>query len=463
MTNPYFFVSHKHADRDIALVLANFVRDVGHANVDIHLSSAPEFEGPRVGRDLNESLRDGLAKTQVLFLVFTDETQDWSYCMWECGVATDPNDATRTNVVVIQCGNQAPVVYGTLLRIDATSLESIETLVVQLCTSPEFIPHHGQPLTGYGVREPRLKELAQTLYDSLQEPIARHRRELAEQVTSPFVRIELPGERVKAIREAGPTEREDLAARCLLDDARIDTSLRADGLFNIAIGPTTTIARLAGIDDGRSPAATLPPWLQSVVRQVVAAIRQELMPVAWAPYEADGGRLHLPHVATYSIPGDDATCHFNVLFMRVRSPAILAGDRMLTMENVSSLRLSDAGAGDRLLTDVLAGDKSRIPIIDGEGKPRMIAHRSMIMEFIAAKSFTGADTAALTLADLLADDEMAAMFSSTFGTVGPEATLEEARQAMAQVPGCQDVFVTANGTRDAEVLGWLTNTMFVQA
>lgn len=461
MTKPYFFISHKHADADIARALADFVRDVGQANVDIHLSSASEFEGPRVAREVNDELRQALARTQVLFLVYTDERHDWSYCMWECGVATDPNDTTRTNVVVIQCGAEAPVVYGSTLRVDATSPESVEAFVSQLCTSSSFIPQRDEPLTGYDVREQRLKELAQRLYSDLEGPIQRHRREIAEQVTSPFVKIELAGAIVDEIRDADPTEREERAMRALLEQARIESSQRADGLFNVAIGPETPFSRLAG-HEVRAGSASMPPWLQSVVRQVVAAIRQEFLPVAWAPFEADGGRLHLPFVSSYSVPGDGASCSFNIAFMRVRSPAILAGDRMITMENVVCIRLADVDVTALRLSEVLTGNKTRIPILSPEGRAHMIAHRSMIVEFIAARSFAGADTSSLTLSDLLDDDEMAQMFSSTFGTVGPDATLDDARAAMSQVPGCQDVFVTTDGTRDSEVIGWLTNTMFVQ-
>jgi len=32
-----------------------------------------------------------LAISDVVMLIFTTESEDWSYCMWECGVATDPD------------------------------------------------------------------------------------------------------------------------------------------------------------------------------------------------------------------------------------------------------------------------------------------------------------------------------------------------------------------------------------
>ncbi len=462
MTNPYFFVSHKHADRGIALVLAEFIRDLTNAQADIHLSSSPNFQGPRAGKELNDELKNALASTDVLFLVYTGEDQDWSYCMWECGVATDPRDTTPTNVIVLQCGSQAPVVYGTSLRVDATSVDSLEAFVVQLATDATFVQGHDGPLTGYDRREERLRELAQSLHEHLRPWLERLSMDKTTRVTSPFVRVELPGSAVESIMSATPQSREDVAAAALASEARIESSQRVEGLFSIAIGPTTGLARLMGLEGQPRSLGDLPPWIQSIVRQVVSALREELRSLPWAPYESEGGGLHLPFVSAYRAGADGEPGHFDISFMPVESPQVLARDRMLRMEDIYALQLGAIDPETVILRELLGNGRSRIPIIDAEGYAHMIAHRSMIMEFVAAKSFAGQDTAKLSLRDLLNDEEMAKMFESTFGTVAPDSTLEEARDAMARMPGCQDVFVTENGSRNAPVLGWLTNVMFVE-
>jgi hypothetical protein len=38
--------------------------------------------------------------------------------------------------------------------------------------------------------------------------------------------------------------------------------------------------------------------------------------------------------------------------------------------------------------------------------------------------------------------------------------MDQALAAMNAVAGCQDVFVTTDGTADSAVVGWLTNTMY---
>ena len=63
----------------------------------------------------------------------------------------------------------------------------------------------------------------------------------------------------------------------------------------------------------------------------------------------------------------------------------------------------------------------------------------------------------LTLADLLANEEMKDTFENTFVVVKRQATLAEARSAMLARPSCQDVFITESGNLNEPVIGWLTN------
>jgi hypothetical protein len=95
MADPLLFISHKHSDSKIAQVLAAFIEERSNGRVKVHLSSSPDFQGPRYGKGLNSQLRDALWNTDVLILVYTSADQDWSYCMWECGVATTHRPRTQ--------------------------------------------------------------------------------------------------------------------------------------------------------------------------------------------------------------------------------------------------------------------------------------------------------------------------------------------------------------------------------
>jgi hypothetical protein len=63
----------------------------------------------------------------------------------------------------------------------------------------------------------------------------------------------------------------------------------------------------------------------------------------------------------------------------------------------------------------------------------------------------------LTLKDFLDDPEVRNMVSNTLAFVNIKATLADAKAKMEAVSGCQDVFVTEDGTHNTPVKGWLTN------
>jgi hypothetical protein len=87
-----------------------------------------------------------------------------------------------------------------------------------------------------------------------------------------------------------------------------------------------------------------------------------------------------------------------------------------------------------------------------------VIHRSMIDQFIVSQVTAGTTNVKdLTLADLLASDRLRTMFENAYALVSEDCTLREAKAAMCAVPDCRDIFVTATGSKDEPVLGWLTN------
>lgn len=82
-------------------------------------------------------------------------------------------------------------------------------------------------------------------------------------------------------------------------------------------------------------------------------------------------------------------------------------------------------------------------------------HRATINEYLADRAINAGTIEGLTLADLLADN--AETLDHSYVEVPPDATIEEAMDAMSGREGCQDVFVTVSGV----VVGWITNVMFI--
>jgi len=108
---------------------------------------------------------------------------------------------------------------------------------------------------------------------------------------------------------------------------------------------------------------------------------------------------------------------------------------------------------------------NRLPIFTATGQPRYVIHRSTIDRFIAKKAAAGMSAEqlkALTMTDLLQDDEFGKNLQKTFAIVSKAGTLADAKKAMESLGWCQDVFVTEAGTSDESVLGWVTNGIIEQ-
>jgi hypothetical protein len=152
---------------------------------------------------------------------------------------------------------------------------------------------------------------------------------------------------------------------------------------------------------------------------------------------------------------------FDTYFVPLAPAPILATSRMVTTDQAFHKRLDKTPATaislPQLKNDMDDDGRSRVPVLGEGGTPQYIIHLSMIDKFISNLSIKGTDVTTLTLADLLAVDDMRQLFANSLAVVGPEATMADARAAMDAVENCQDVFVTRDGTRDGAVLGWLTN------
>ena len=66
------FISHKHIDHKIANVLGDFAKGQSLNRVKVHLSSDPNFEGPKIGKILMINL-SRLYKMRMLSFCFTHQ------------------------------------------------------------------------------------------------------------------------------------------------------------------------------------------------------------------------------------------------------------------------------------------------------------------------------------------------------------------------------------------------------
>lgn len=167
------FISHREKDKDIADFLRTTLESWGVNKNSIFQSTAPGL-GPEVGRELNEALKEALLKTNLLFLIYTDSSADWGFCLWECGFADAPT-SVETKFVVIECGGQSHPVFKNLLKVQLTK-ESIRNFIKQFHVAENFIPGFSR------LREEISDELLDTWTNNLFEGLKKHTPEVTPDI-----------------------------------------------------------------------------------------------------------------------------------------------------------------------------------------------------------------------------------------------------------------------------------------
>lgn len=200
------FISHRHADRPIADVVRKFVSDRSGGRIKVFQSSSADASAPRIGRELRRELKESLWSAGVVILVYTTPDEDWSYCMWECGVATHPS-SPETKIVVLQCGPQPPAVYTDAVRVNAQDLMDIQKFTNDFLTSPDFFPDHGEPVApGFSQNGEQVRQAAKELHRALSEVLPTDAEEGEDWPTMPFLRLQLTYTEVDRIRELDDAE-----------------------------------------------------------------------------------------------------------------------------------------------------------------------------------------------------------------------------------------------------------------
>jgi len=164
--NPLLFISHRHAQKSIADVLKVFLETWTGGQVEVHQSSSADAEGPRQGQNLTRELRNALWRAGVVVLLYTTQDEDWSYCMWECGVAQLP-EPSDTKTIVLQSSEQYPAVFAEQLRVGMSSETDIEKFVNNLLTDQDYFPKLGRAVTKHLPHSQIVKNAAADLHNEL--------------------------------------------------------------------------------------------------------------------------------------------------------------------------------------------------------------------------------------------------------------------------------------------------------
>lgn len=454
--DPLVFVSHKHSDRDIAETIARFIREKTAGKVRVHLSSSPDFEGPRLGKPLNEELKRALGSAEAVILVFTSETEDWSYCMWECGIATNPNDPQPTSVVVVQCGIDEPKPFGDQLRVDARNLDTVQTFVKSLLTTTDIFARRDAPVSGFASEGGEVKSFAAELHTKLGEVLPHGGGAERSTPTCPYLRLRVDDQAAEELRSAYLANEAERCMPVVEASAEIAESTGTEAVFNMHLEPGDTLGDVLAawrLDHGAEEAK----WFSALAEQIQAAIVGLRRPAKWAPYGSTAGRADMPYVAASRRVA--AGIEFDVYVVPFAPRPIPVTDKMIMLDQMyfkdAAVEPLDQIRLMAVVKDMNERKVTRLPILEAQ-RPRSIVHEATINKFMV-QAIQNGRVEDLTLQDLLSENAPA--LEDSYAEVSIGATIEEAMQAMAAKPGCQDVYVT----RDGLVVGWLANVMFIEA
>jgi hypothetical protein len=228
-SKPSIFISHKHVDSKISDVLNRFITIYTGGSVKVFQSSSPWADAPQVGRNLNKELRKALWKTKVLILLYTNPNQDWTYCMWECGVASHP-ESPESKVIVFQCGGHTPALFSEQVNINARNMVDIQKFTDEFLTDPDFFPDYEGPLTQLQPHGREVAEAAAELFQKLQPLLPPEKEDPTEEwPTWPFLRLELSLDQISRICTAKPGERLQLTMDLMQNEFTVDEGDRVAG------------------------------------------------------------------------------------------------------------------------------------------------------------------------------------------------------------------------------------------
>ncbi|MEO1263755.1 MAG: hypothetical protein AAFZ15_33415 [Bacteroidota bacterium] len=140
---PTLFISHRHQDRILADIFRTAFEEWSNGNVTVFQSSN-ERAGIGVGEELDDSINKAAADASVLLLIYTVTDDDWTWCMYECGLAQDPK-TLDTRILVFHTAENPPSPLAHLLTLPMT-LDSIKTLVNQFHHKEDFFIDRGKAI-----------------------------------------------------------------------------------------------------------------------------------------------------------------------------------------------------------------------------------------------------------------------------------------------------------------------------
>ena len=450
------FISHKHKDKEIAKVVGDFMRDASGNRIDIYLSSDPRYRGTRIGANLSTELDQAIRESGVVVLVYTGKSAkvDWEYCIYECAFARSQD----IRVIVMQCVEDAPAPFLSSVRTLVSDRSNVYKFTKDFLTSPNFLKDQNESVTAFAPEDPVIEAKAGDFHKKLNDAIASHLGRDPEQWSAwPTMRVRLSGASISKIKSANANDREAMVREELLCQATVTSCAGADQIFGVGIESGQPFGSLVASWQ-ESFENEQPEWLDSICTQIDSFARKRFPQLRECRLTEVQGKSSVVPVVTNMLtfpPAGDKEFDLKFYDIQSRSPGLR--DIMIDRENVHCEIVEPDGSSGVDLRQVYRKMKERgvfrLPILDGEWHVRYMIHRSVISEFLYDTKMEDA-----TLQDVLSESDQKEVFNSTYVFLGEDSTVEDAREALAAIPGARDVFITRTGEPEMPILGMVTNT-----
>jgi hypothetical protein len=269
---PLLFLSHRHSDHAIATVIREFIDSRTAGGIRVFQSSSAVAEGPRIGGELDKELVSALWEAGVVILLYTTPDHDWSWCMWECGVATQPPSG-ETRTILFQCAGAAPPLFAGEVRVNLHDLVDVQKFTNELLTSPDFFPRIGRATTRFEPNSPSVIQAAQDLHERLKTVLPSLDGEPEQDWPPyPFIRLELSTEDVDSICSAPAEERLNVTMELVRSKAVVTAAdIVAERLFGMrGLSDRTGFGKVVANWKERSPTPES-KWYDAVCSQIADA------------------------------------------------------------------------------------------------------------------------------------------------------------------------------------------------
>lgn len=279
---PVLFISHKHSDSKIADAIRTFVTMQSGGRVAVFQSSSPWAEAPKIGRNLNRQLIQTLWRSSVLILLYTNPDQDWNYCMWECGVATNPQ-SPDTKIILFDCTDKSPSLFAEQVNVNVRNAADVQKFAKEFLTAPDFFPGFEGPVTEFTPNGPEVINAAADFSEEIEPFLPPAKVDPTDEWPAyPFLQFELGLQTVEEIRAAENEAKHEAARELILSGCLISASDKyCEQLFGVpSFEKNTSFAHLVERWRKRYPQAPT-RWVDALCNQILAGAMWELPPRNW--------------------------------------------------------------------------------------------------------------------------------------------------------------------------------------